>query len=145
MSEFVSFDAKGTLDGSCFGLWEMSAPECSRCLVREPCEAKVKRGAVIQAEAGESVELTEEDRKMPEILPLEYMLDLLRSRFDYTTKQNDKAVAHYFLEEGKNVFTVIVSKGNGKLKLVSSTGESKLMDFLESVEQVERVLKEMLG
>lgn len=145
MSEFQVYDANGSLDGSCFGLWEMSAPECSKCLVREHCEAKVKRGAVTQAEAGEAVELTEEDRKMPEIPPLEYMLDLLRSRFDYTTKANDKAVAHYFWKDTEIVFTVIMAKGTGKLKFVAESGRTKIIDGLDSIEQVEGILKEMNG
>jgi hypothetical protein len=145
MSEFQVYAANGSLDGSCFGLWEMSAPECGKCLVREHCEAKVKRGAVTQAEASEPIELTEEERKMPEIPPLEYMLDLLRSRFDYTTKQNDKAVAHCFWKDTEVVFTVIVAKGSGKLKLMLESGRTKILNGLDSIEQVEGVLKEMLG
>jgi hypothetical protein len=72
------------------------------------------------------------------------MFELLSGKFEATTKENDKAVAHYFAKDGVNVFTVIVSKLNGKLKLQSQTSD-KILDTLQSIEEAEEIVKEMVG
>jgi hypothetical protein len=135
-------DAKGSLDGSCFGeLWDISSVDCAKCFVRKLCEDKTKRGTAVQ----EDVPGSDEDVVMPEIPPMEYMIDLLKGRLDYKVQENDKAIAHYFRKDEKPVFTIIISKTNGKVKLQTATGQSKVVDKIESIEQVEGLIKEMVG
>ena len=148
MSKLELHDVYGYLDGDCFGLWDMSNPACTtgKCLVAKHCEEKTKRGVVVQEETKiQEIVLTEEEKKLPEIAPMEYMLDLLKGRFEYSMKENDKAIAHYFLKDGKTVFTIIVSKTNGKVKLQSALCEPKVFNSLASIEEVEEILKEMVG
>lgn len=145
MSNFEIHSVEGHLDGTCFGLWDMSDPLCTKCLVTKYCEEKNKRGGSPQDSKIETDMITaEENDKLPDISPLEYMFELLESKFDATTAENDKAVAHYFTKDDKKVFAVIVSKQNGKLKLNSQTG-SKVLDKLQSIEQAEEIVKEMIG
>ena len=147
MSKFEIHNATGHLEGACFGLWDMSDSSCTKCLVSKYCEEKVKRSKPNQEESKiqePEVALTEDDKKLPEISPLEYLFELLSGRFESITKENDKAVAHYFAKDGINVFTVIVSKLNGKLKLQSQTS-NKILDTLQSIEEAEEIVKEMVG
>ena len=141
MSELEVRDGKGWLDGDCFGLWDISFPQCSKCLVVKFCEEKTKHGTKTE----EDVPETSDEIEMPEIPPLEYMLDLLKGNLDYKSQENDKAIAHYFLKEDKTVFTIIISKTNGKIKLQNATGQFKVVNQIESIEQVEGLVKEMVG
>jgi hypothetical protein len=116
-----------------------------KCLVAKQCEEIVKKKIAVQEDSKvDDVVLTKEEKKLPEISPMEYMFDLLKGRYDYSTKENDKAVAHYFKKDDKTVFTIIVSKTNGKLKL-QSVSDGKVLNGINSIEEVEEILKEMLG
>ncbi len=149
MSSFETHDMEGYADSCCFGRWDISYPACTtgKCLIAKYCEEKAKKGLSIQEESTkiQEIVLTEEDKKLPEIPPLEYMLDLLQGKFEHEKKENSKAIAHYFMRDGLNMFTIIISRLNGKIKLMSSSHEPKVVDSIDSIEQVEEIIKEMIG
>lgn len=141
-------ESHGHLESCCFGLWDMSDSACNtgKCLIAKQCEEITKKKIAVQEDSRivDEVVLTKEERKLPEISPMEYMLDLLKGRYDYSTKENDKAVAHYFNKDDRTILTIIVSKTNGKLKLQSVLG-GKVLNGINSIEEVEEILREMLG
>lgn len=145
MSRFEIKDATGHLDGCCFGTWSMSDTGCSKCWVAKDCEQISKREISAQDdEATQEIILTEEEKKLPDISPLEYMLTMLECRYDSHTKDNDKAMGHYYTKDGNTVITVIVAKTTGKVKLFAGE-KSRMVDGISSIEQAEELVKEMIG
>jgi hypothetical protein len=145
MSRFEIQDATGYLDGCCFGTWSMSDAGCSKCGVAKDCEQISKKGVSAQdEEATQEIILTEEEKKLPDIPPLQYMLALLESKYDSHTKENDKATGHYYTKDGKDVLTVIVAKTTGKVKLFAGE-KSRLVDGINSIEDAEELVKELVG
>lgn len=144
MSRFEIRDATGYLDGTCFGTWSMSEAGCVKCLVSKDCEQISKKEVSAQDEAAQEIVLTEEEKKLPDIPPLEYMFSILEGRYDAMTKENDKAIGHYFAKDGNIMLTIIVAKQTGKVKLFAG-GKSKMVNNVNSIEEAEELVREMVG
>lgn len=137
-------NAHGYLNGSCFGLWDISDPACNKCLICKECEIKIKRKSSTHEEILTESVVLKEDEDLPEISPLEYLIDSLKGRFDYNTKSNEKAIAHYFTKDELPILNIIVSKESGKIKLESSVFTTKIIDGFNSIEEVEGIIKEVV-
>ena len=126
----------------CFGFWVLSCDECLRCAVASNCEMRTKEKTTEvenppELDTGEIIE-----HKV--VTPLEYMLKSLGGKFDQVSEEKGKAIIHKFKNDGKTVIAVAIGE-QGKIKIVSiSKNISKIFGCLESYEEVESVLAEML-
>lgn len=127
----------------CFGHWFVSDPECVRCAVADSCEKRTK----IKVEDDKPSEPeTSVDGENEEIVvsPLDYMFKSLEGKFDHEKEERDKAILHKFSKDGKLVVAVAVGT-YGKIKIVSiEKNTQKVFGNLNSIEEVETVLAEML-
>ena len=126
----------------CFGNWMLSDSECLRCTLSDMCEKRTKMKVSETKE--ESEEISSEIKEQPEISPLDYLIQSLSGKFDHETEEKDKAVIHKFRQDGKIVFAIIVG-AYGKLKIMSILkNQQKIFGSLQSIEEVESILSEML-
>jgi len=106
------------------------------------CEKRTKMKVSETKE--ESEEISSEIKEQPEISPLDYLIQSLSGKFDHETEEKDKAVIHKFRQDGKIVFAIIVG-AYGKLKIMSILkNQQKIFGSLQSIEEVESILSEML-
>jgi len=127
----------------CFGNWEIADSECIRCSISEGCEKKTKNKSVEIAEINELEDISE--CETPEkISPLEYLLQRLAGKFEKDEEEKGKAKIYKFRLSGKLKIAVIVGE-SGKIKVMSFQKKTeKILDGLNSVDDAEDILKEML-
>ncbi len=136
--------ADGLKTGACFGNWELSNAFCQKCVISQPyCEEATKRRGDVPVPELPVDTPQESIREMPTITPLEYLLESLRGRFEEKVRRSAKALAHFFAkDDGTSVIVVMVSH-SGAIKIQSKKGK-RVVKGLESVAQVESILKELL-
>jgi hypothetical protein len=133
----------------CFGFWVVSELECVKCALSESCEKRTKakveevdrsKDSDVDTEADGNVESEE----VPVLSPLNYLIQSLAGKFDQETDEKENAILHKFRNNGRTVIAVAIG-AYGKIKIVSVVkNTSKVFDKLESIDEVESVLKEML-
>lgn len=125
----------------CFGNWLVSDPECGKCAKAEACE---KRTKVRSEESDQEPEGSGGVEEASPVVPLDYLIQSLGGRYDKETEEKEKAVLHKFRDNGKTVIAVAVGI-TGKVKIVSvARNKSTVFERLQSIEEVETVLREML-
>lgn len=127
----------------CFGHWVVSDPECVRCAVADNCEKRTK-AKVEEVDNSSEGEGDGELEAQKVVTPLEYLLQSLDGKFDHAVEEKDKAVIHKFRKDGKVEIAVIIG-AYGKIKIMSiPKNKQKIFGSLESIDEVETVLVEML-
>jgi len=126
----------------CFGKWVVSDPECIRCALSDNCEKRTK-AKIEEAEKPSEPENNELEVPKP-VTPLEYLLQSLDGKYNQEIETKDNAVLHKFKKDGKTVIAIAIG-AMGKIKVVSIVkGKSRIFGSLNSIEEVESVLTEML-
>jgi len=127
----------------CFGNWDISNSECIKCAVSDGCEKRTKNKAVeIPEKFGEEVD--RENVKGEDISPLIYLIQSLDGKFDKEEEKKGGARVYKFRSQGKLKTAVIIGE-SGKIKVVSFNKRfEKVFDYLEGIEQVENILKEII-
>lgn len=125
----------------CFGHWLVSDAECIRCAIADNCEKRTKSKVDDEKSTDDDSIECEPQKK---ITPLDYMLQILSGKFEHETDEKDKAVIHKFRQDGRTVLAIIIG-AYGKIKIMSLTKKKeKIFGRLESIEEAESVLAEML-
>ena len=127
--------------GWCIGDWNPTDKVCSHCFIVSKCEEKTKREQGFLTTAEEEIESGQADSLGP-IDPIKYLLNLLDGKYEHKVEYGHKIVSHTFCKDDRPVFFIGVSD-SGKIKVSSSKGK-KNYDKIDSVDQVEEVLKEFL-
>ena len=126
----------------CFGHWLVSDAECIRCAVAENCEKRTKVKGEEERHTIDNIENTGDAIKP--LAPLEYMLQWLDGKFDHEIEDKNGAIIHKFKDNGDVVIAIVVG-AYGKIKVISiKKNIQKMFGCLESIEEVEKVLAEML-
>lgn len=137
-------DAAGGIEpGSCEGNWDANDPLCSRrsCMNSEKCERITKAEKFEKkSEAHETAESEEKDAV--ELSPFETLLRVLTDQYSCKTSETDKAKMFQFTKDNKPVIDIFVTK-TGKVRFVSKKG-IKTINGIDSIEQAEAILKELL-
>jgi hypothetical protein len=144
MSQVETHDVIGEMEpGACWGTWSVSDIACSKCVINKRCEeyTKSKNSGESEGKGEEFVAESSEDA-VPEISPMEFLIQTLCDKYEYTTKENSTARGDYFKRNGKIAIEIITSKRNGKVKINSTKGV-KLVDKINSVAEAESILKEL--
>lgn len=131
--------------GACYGNHTPGVEECDVCMIAEFCEpVTAKRRAEEEPpKPKEPVQPQEEVvEEVPSPDPFDYLLETMRGKCQEKVQENDAAICHAFGNDTGLVLQVIKAKASGKVKFVSCKG-SRVVE-LESVEQVETLLSEML-
>ena len=132
----------------CFGIrWEASVADCVRCALSSRCQTITKQMESGKIPPAPKQEKREEIEPIDETVPLDYLLTSLGGRYDRTDEESDEATGIYFKDGDDVVFLVIISKLNGRVKIQIPTKDEikeKILDSLETVEDVEKVLAELL-
>lgn len=119
----------------CLGTaWDGSHPDCQKCLpkVFDICKIRTQ----------EHKEAKEREAKLEyKKQPLDFVIEALRNRFDYSVKETEKVKAHYFKRDGKK-FIIAVSKTDKKVRFQTSK-YVKVLSQIKSVQQIESVLRGM--
>jgi len=111
-------------------------------MISEQCERITKAGS---SKKHSQPEKPAEKAAQPvpvEKSPLECLLGVLESQYDCSVQETDKAKMYQFKKAEQPVIDVFVSK-SGKIRLVSKKAV-KTLNALESIEQIESVLAELL-
>jgi len=125
----------------CFGNWLVSDPDCGKCAKAEACEERTKTRS---EESDQEPEGSGGVEDVSPVSPLDYLIQSLGGRYDQDTEEKERAVLHKFRENGKTVIAVAVGT-TGKVKIVSVVrNKSTVFERMQSVEEVEAVLREML-
>jgi hypothetical protein len=125
----------------CFGKWLVSDPDCGKCAKAEACEKKTK---VRFEEADQEPEGSGGVEEVSPVAPLEYLIQSLGGRYDQEKEEKERAVLYKFKDNGKTVIAVAIGV-TGKVKIVSVIrNKSTVLEGVQSVEDVESVLREML-
>jgi len=131
----------------CFGHWVVSELECVKCSLSDSCEKRTKsRAEEVCKSKDEDVEADgdAESEDISKVSPLDYLIQSLAGKFDQETDEKESATLHKFRKNGRTAIAVVIG-AHGKIKIVSVVKDtSKVFDRLESIEEVELTLKEML-
>lgn len=131
----------------CFGHWFVSELECVKCSLSDSCEKRTKAKAEEvdrskDEDADADVDTVSEE--VSKVSPLDYLIQSLAGKFDQETEEKESATLHKFRENGRTVIAVAIG-AYGRIKIVSVVkNTSKVFGKLESIEEVESTLKEML-
>jgi hypothetical protein len=120
----------------CFGTeWDGAHPDCQRCFpsVFDVCKLKTEKHRE-DKENESNVECKKQ--------PLDIVIDTLKSKFDYSVKETKQLRAHYFKRNGRGVLVIALLKGSKKIRF-QTPKTVKVLTRLESVKQVENILREM--
>ncbi len=138
---------KKTDEPTCFGVqWEASAAECSGCFLVPRCQiiTEQRKSGNVPAPAEEPKGKEKLSEAVEPEEPLEHLLKALEDRYDRTDEERDNATGIYFKDGGKIVVLVVVSKSTGRMKIQTSA-KQKVLESLESIEDAEEVLADILG
>jgi len=132
----------------CFGiLWDDAAQECVKCSISSYCQRSMKKredGTPPEEPEVPPAEATESEPQEP-TNPLDYFLQSLEGRYDREDKVGENAIGHFFRENGNNAILVTESKASGRLKVQTTKGYERILDSIQSIEQAEEILKDILG
>jgi len=128
MQQFEVKSAAGTVArGACYGKWSQYHPACSDCMVWTDCQRVTER---TQKEVME--------KEKAELNPIEYMLGLLREKYNEERKFGDGVSAHCFRNEDGVKSIVVWVKDSGKVKMETANG-ALVVDKIESAKQVREI------
>ena len=138
MSDIEIQDAMGKLrHAACYGNYEASDNACRICQIRSKCADSTKR------KAGEKNDSVEKAKTKKAVNPLDYLKEKCALSYQHGEKETDQARADYYKRDGKVMLSVIVSKSTSRIKIQSPKG-SRIFDKLESTQQVDDALAELL-
>lgn len=138
MSDIEIQDAMGKLrHAACYGNYEESDNACRICQIRAKCADSTKRKV---KEENDSIEKSNTKKF---VNPLDHLKEKCGLRYQHAEKETDQAKADYYKVDGKVVLSVIVSKSTSRIKIQSPKG-SRIFDKLESIQQVDDILAELL-
>lgn len=131
----------------CYGKWSMTDPACSACMqyCRVKCEEATKRR--LSGEGVVLLESPEEDVKadpMVETTPADYFLKTLEGKFEKKGMEDDGIYQAKFFENGEVVVFVALNIDSGKVKVISRKCRTPRIVKLESIEEAEKLLQEVL-
>jgi hypothetical protein len=131
----------------CYGHWVVSDPECVKCALSDGCEKRTK-AKVSEVDHAKEVEVDSGPEDVKTVLPLDYLLQSLGGKFDQETeeKEKERAIIHKFHDvKTKKVMIAVIVGFSGRVKIVSVPRNiSKVLEGIDSIEQVELVLAEIL-
>ena len=130
----------------CFGHWMMSDPECIRCAVSDNCEKRTKTHVEEHQDVSEKA-LQAKEKKYKEVKPLDYLLERLKGKFEYSFEDKDGVLLHkYWKDEAQTNLVILVAIGKrGRIKVVSiPKDKQRLCGSISDIEDAENILKEML-
>jgi hypothetical protein len=132
-------------EGKCYGHWDIKDSACARCLIfaRMRCEKLTRRKRSEESAGRDENAMSEADKRND---LNEYFFGLLDVRIDRPTVHwGEPIVTHYYYGSDRNlVLFVGCDMSSGKLKVVVPQKVKRVL-VLESTEQADALVKELLG
>jgi len=137
-------DAIGQLHGCCcWGRWSDMASECERCQISIWCKPVTERRKSGREPLPPTDQKTKQAEPMPKVSPMEYLKKTLSGK--YTCKiQHNGCIVKYTYADGEKMVIVIMVNGDAVQFYTSKFPKGTGVDKLESIEQVEGILRVVL-
>lgn len=114
----------------CYGVWKEGDKGCKKCTIHKECI--LESGKEVPKEAVERP-----------LTPFEYLLHVLRNKFDEQRISEGEENALTFHKNGKLIIGIRAGQ-NGNVALVNCKKDIVCLESLESVEHVDSILNKLL-